>query len=154
MTLYVLSHLLDGAYWSENKFRCWLFSSTAEKLPHHSLLSERWTDEIILMVKLHRKTINWRRSIIAFNEVVVCVIPRRNPASALRLPEWKWINVCVCVCRFYRSDGESPAESSSEPLFSVNNSGTSRTRGSDRPGWEPSVTPGIFFFFVILIFRS
>uniref|UniRef100_A0A3Q3EH82 Autophagy/beclin-1 regulator 1b n=1 Tax=Labrus bergylta TaxID=56723 RepID=A0A3Q3EH82_9LABR len=27
-----------------------------------------------------------------------------------------------------------PAESSSEPLFSVNNSGTSRTRGSDRPG--------------------
>uniref|UniRef100_A0A3B4T5V0 Autophagy/beclin-1 regulator 1b n=1 Tax=Seriola dumerili TaxID=41447 RepID=A0A3B4T5V0_SERDU len=27
-----------------------------------------------------------------------------------------------------------PAESNSEPLFSVNNSGTSRTRGSDRPG--------------------
>lgn len=40
------------------------------------------------------------------------------------------------ICRpvFYRSDGESPGESSSEPLFSVNNSGTSRTRGSDRPG--------------------
>uniref|UniRef100_A0A8C4H4T6 Autophagy/beclin-1 regulator 1b n=1 Tax=Dicentrarchus labrax TaxID=13489 RepID=A0A8C4H4T6_DICLA len=42
----------------------------------------------------------------------------------------------LVICRpvFYRSDGESPAESSSEPLFSVNNSGTSRTRGSDRPG--------------------
>ncbi|XP_072242872.1 activating molecule in BECN1-regulated autophagy protein 1B isoform X2 [Leuresthes tenuis] len=42
----------------------------------------------------------------------------------------------LVICRpvFYRSDGESPAEQSSEPLFSVNNSGTSRTRGSDRPG--------------------
>uniref|UniRef100_A0A3B4XFJ3 Autophagy/beclin-1 regulator 1b n=1 Tax=Seriola lalandi dorsalis TaxID=1841481 RepID=A0A3B4XFJ3_SERLL len=42
----------------------------------------------------------------------------------------------LVICRpvFYRSDGESPAESNSEPLFSVNNSGTSRTRGSDRPG--------------------
>ncbi|XP_068452616.1 activating molecule in BECN1-regulated autophagy protein 1B [Clinocottus analis] len=42
----------------------------------------------------------------------------------------------LVICRpvFYRSDGESPAESSSEPLFSVNNTGTSRTRGSDRPG--------------------
>ncbi|XP_030282327.1 activating molecule in BECN1-regulated autophagy protein 1B isoform X2 [Sparus aurata] len=42
----------------------------------------------------------------------------------------------LVICRpvFYRSDGESPAESSSEPLFSVNNSGTSRTRGTDRPG--------------------
>uniref|UniRef100_UPI0037E91CD4 activating molecule in BECN1-regulated autophagy protein 1B isoform X2 n=1 Tax=Semicossyphus pulcher TaxID=241346 RepID=UPI0037E91CD4 len=42
----------------------------------------------------------------------------------------------LVICRpvFYRSDGESPAESSSEPLFSVNNSGTSRTRGADRPG--------------------
>ncbi|XP_070828807.1 activating molecule in BECN1-regulated autophagy protein 1B isoform X3 [Chaetodon trifascialis] len=42
----------------------------------------------------------------------------------------------LVICRpvFYRSDGESPAESSSEPLFSVNNGGTSRTRGSDRPG--------------------
>ncbi|KAK5866738.1 hypothetical protein PBY51_011290 [Eleginops maclovinus] len=42
----------------------------------------------------------------------------------------------LVICRpvFYRSDGESPAESSSEPLFSVNNSGTSRTRGSERPG--------------------
>ncbi|CAJ1055803.1 activating molecule in BECN1-regulated autophagy protein 1b [Xyrichtys novacula] len=42
----------------------------------------------------------------------------------------------LVICRpvFYRSDGESPPESSSEPLFSVNNSGTSRTRGSDRPG--------------------
>ncbi|XP_013878459.1 activating molecule in BECN1-regulated autophagy protein 1B [Austrofundulus limnaeus] len=42
----------------------------------------------------------------------------------------------LVICRpvFYRSDGESPAEPSSEPLFSVNNSGTSRTRGSDRPG--------------------
>ncbi|XP_008296353.1 activating molecule in BECN1-regulated autophagy protein 1B [Stegastes partitus] len=42
----------------------------------------------------------------------------------------------LVICRpvFYRSDGESPGESSSEPLFSVNNSGTSRTRGSDRPG--------------------
>ncbi|CAK6979148.1 activating molecule in BECN1-regulated autophagy protein 1B isoform X1 [Scomber scombrus] len=43
----------------------------------------------------------------------------------------------LVICRpvFYRSDGESPAESSSsEPLFSVNNSGTSRTRGSDRAG--------------------
>ncbi|KAM3608665.1 uncharacterized protein V6R79_002609 [Siganus canaliculatus] len=42
----------------------------------------------------------------------------------------------LVICRpvFYRSDGESPAESTSEPLFSVNNSGTSRTRGSDRPG--------------------
>ncbi|KAE8295925.1 Activating molecule in BECN1-regulated autophagy protein 1 [Larimichthys crocea] len=42
----------------------------------------------------------------------------------------------LVICRpvFYRSDGESPAESSSEPLFSVNNSGTSRTRSSDRPG--------------------
>ncbi|XP_029379750.1 activating molecule in BECN1-regulated autophagy protein 1B [Echeneis naucrates] len=42
----------------------------------------------------------------------------------------------LVICRpvFYRSDGESPSESSSEPLFSVNNSGTSRTRGPDRPG--------------------
>nr|XP_020471396.1 LOW QUALITY PROTEIN: activating molecule in BECN1-regulated autophagy protein 1 [Monopterus albus] len=42
----------------------------------------------------------------------------------------------LVICRpvFYRSDGESPGESSSEPLFSVNNSGTSRTRASDRPG--------------------
>ncbi|KAM7415410.1 hypothetical protein PAMA_019979 [Pampus argenteus] len=42
----------------------------------------------------------------------------------------------LVICRpvFYRSDGESPAESTNEPLFSVNNSGTSRTRGSDRPG--------------------
>nr|XP_019966345.1 PREDICTED: activating molecule in BECN1-regulated autophagy protein 1-like [Paralichthys olivaceus] len=42
----------------------------------------------------------------------------------------------LVICRpvFYRSDGEGPGESSSEPLFSVNNSGTSRTRGSDRPG--------------------
>uniref|UniRef100_H2U8R9 Autophagy/beclin-1 regulator 1b n=1 Tax=Takifugu rubripes TaxID=31033 RepID=H2U8R9_TAKRU len=42
----------------------------------------------------------------------------------------------LVICRpvFYRSDGESPAESSGEPLFSVNNSGTSRTRGSDRSG--------------------
>lgn len=42
----------------------------------------------------------------------------------------------LVICRpvFYRSDGESPAESSSEPLFNVNNSGTSRTRGTDRPG--------------------
>ncbi|KAM3869909.1 activating molecule in BECN1-regulated autophagy protein 1B [Diretmus argenteus] len=42
----------------------------------------------------------------------------------------------LVICRpvFYRSDGESPGELSSEPLFSVNNSGTSRTRGSDRPG--------------------
>ncbi|KAG8012985.1 Activating molecule in BECN1-regulated autophagy protein 1 [Nibea albiflora] len=42
----------------------------------------------------------------------------------------------LVICRpvFYRSDGESPAESSSEPLFSVNNSGTNRTRSSDRPG--------------------
>uniref|UniRef100_A0A3P8RSJ5 Autophagy/beclin-1 regulator 1b n=1 Tax=Amphiprion percula TaxID=161767 RepID=A0A3P8RSJ5_AMPPE len=34
----------------------------------------------------------------------------------------------LVICR------PSPGESSSEPLFSVNNSGTSRTRGSDRPG--------------------
>ncbi|KAG7523058.1 activating molecule in BECN1-regulated autophagy protein 1 [Solea senegalensis] len=42
----------------------------------------------------------------------------------------------LVICRpvFYRSDGESPAESNIEPLFSVNNSGTSRTRGADRPG--------------------
>ncbi|XP_034443008.1 activating molecule in BECN1-regulated autophagy protein 1b isoform X2 [Hippoglossus hippoglossus] len=42
----------------------------------------------------------------------------------------------LVICRpvFYRSDGEGPGDSSSEPLFSVNNSGTSRTRGSDRPG--------------------
>uniref|UniRef100_A0A8D3BBB6 Autophagy/beclin-1 regulator 1b n=1 Tax=Scophthalmus maximus TaxID=52904 RepID=A0A8D3BBB6_SCOMX len=42
----------------------------------------------------------------------------------------------LVICRpvFYRSDGESSGESSSEPLFSVNNSGTSRSRGSDRPG--------------------
>lgn len=106
-------------------------------LPLHLLLSERWTDEIILMVKLHRKTTNWRRSIRAFNEVVVCEIPRRNPTSAFWLPGSELTS--VCVSRFYRSDGESPAESSSEPLFSVNNSGTSRTRGSDRPGWESSV---------------
>ncbi|XP_040017994.1 activating molecule in BECN1-regulated autophagy protein 1B isoform X2 [Gasterosteus aculeatus] len=41
----------------------------------------------------------------------------------------------LVICRpvFYRSDGESPAESSSEPLFSVNNGGT-RNRGSERPG--------------------
>ncbi|XP_037307328.1 activating molecule in BECN1-regulated autophagy protein 1B [Pungitius pungitius] len=41
----------------------------------------------------------------------------------------------LVICRpvFYRSDGESPAESSSEPLFSVNNGGT-RPRGSERPG--------------------
>ncbi|KAM6972948.1 activating molecule in BECN1-regulated autophagy protein 1B [Aplochiton taeniatus] len=43
----------------------------------------------------------------------------------------------LVICRpvFYRSDGESPAEPSTEPIFSVNNSsGTSRTRGTDRPG--------------------
>uniref|UniRef100_A0A7N6BMR4 Autophagy/beclin-1 regulator 1b n=1 Tax=Anabas testudineus TaxID=64144 RepID=A0A7N6BMR4_ANATE len=42
----------------------------------------------------------------------------------------------LVICRpvFYRSDGETPGESSSEPLFSVNNSGTSRTRSSDRSG--------------------
>ncbi|XP_054632411.1 activating molecule in BECN1-regulated autophagy protein 1B isoform X2 [Dunckerocampus dactyliophorus] len=42
----------------------------------------------------------------------------------------------LVICRpvFYRSDGESPAESSTEPLFSVNNGGSSRTRGSERPG--------------------
>ncbi|CAL9696639.1 unnamed protein product [Knipowitschia caucasica] len=42
----------------------------------------------------------------------------------------------LVICRpvFYRSDGESPAESSSEPLFSMNNSGSSRSRGSERPG--------------------
>uniref|UniRef100_A0A7N8Y851 Autophagy/beclin-1 regulator 1b n=1 Tax=Mastacembelus armatus TaxID=205130 RepID=A0A7N8Y851_9TELE len=46
----------------------------------------------------------------------------------------------LVICRpvFYRSDGESPGESSSEPLFSVNNSGTSRTRVSDRPGTNRS----------------
>ncbi|KAK1875753.1 Activating molecule in BECN1-regulated autophagy protein 1 [Dissostichus eleginoides] len=38
----------------------------------------------------------------------------------------------LVICR--PVDGESPAESSSEPLFSVNNSGTSRTRGTERPG--------------------
>ncbi|CAG5958424.1 unnamed protein product, partial [Menidia menidia] len=49
----------------------------------------------------------------------------------------------LVLCRpvFYRSDGDGPAEPSSEPLFSVNNSGTSRTRGSERPGNPaPSVT--------------
>ncbi|XP_061780952.2 activating molecule in BECN1-regulated autophagy protein 1B isoform X1 [Nerophis lumbriciformis] len=43
----------------------------------------------------------------------------------------------LVICRpvFYRTDGESPAESSTEPLFSVNNGGgSSRTRGSERPG--------------------
>lgn len=42
----------------------------------------------------------------------------------------------LVICRpvFYRSDGDSPSESSSEPLFSVNNGGSSRTRGSERPG--------------------
>lgn len=42
----------------------------------------------------------------------------------------------LVICRpvFYRSDGESPSEASGEPLFSVNNGGTSRTRGSDRSG--------------------
>ncbi|XP_019729454.1 activating molecule in BECN1-regulated autophagy protein 1B [Hippocampus comes] len=42
----------------------------------------------------------------------------------------------LVICRpvFYRSDGESVAESGAEPLFSVNNGGSSRTRGSDRPG--------------------
>lgn len=93
----------------------------------------RWTDEIILIVPLDRKNIDWRRSITAFNEVVVCVIPRRDLTSAFKLPEQKWINA-YAVSRFYRSDGESPAESSGEPLFSINNSGTSRTRGSDRSG--------------------
>uniref|UniRef100_A0A3B4EXI3 Autophagy and beclin 1 regulator 1 n=1 Tax=Pundamilia nyererei TaxID=303518 RepID=A0A3B4EXI3_9CICH len=56
----------------------------------------------------------------------------------------------LVICRpvFYRSDGESPSESSSEPLFSVNNSGTSRSRGSDRPGpnrsgWTPGRDMGL-----------
>uniref|UniRef100_A0A669CFW2 Autophagy/beclin-1 regulator 1b n=1 Tax=Oreochromis niloticus TaxID=8128 RepID=A0A669CFW2_ORENI len=51
----------------------------------------------------------------------------------------------LVICRpvFYRSDGESPSESSSEPLFSVNNSGTSRSRGSDRPGWRPDRDMGL-----------
>uniref|UniRef100_A0A8C8DWL2 Autophagy/beclin-1 regulator 1b n=1 Tax=Oryzias sinensis TaxID=183150 RepID=A0A8C8DWL2_9TELE len=42
----------------------------------------------------------------------------------------------LVICRpvFYRSEGENPSEANSEPLFSVNNSGTSRTRGSDRTG--------------------
>ncbi|XP_035653843.1 activating molecule in BECN1-regulated autophagy protein 1B-like isoform X3 [Oncorhynchus keta] len=44
----------------------------------------------------------------------------------------------LVICRpvLYRSDGESPAEANTEPIFTVNNSGggTSRTRGTDRPG--------------------
>nr|XP_046212561.1 activating molecule in BECN1-regulated autophagy protein 1B [Oncorhynchus gorbuscha] len=43
----------------------------------------------------------------------------------------------LVICRpvFYRSDGESPAEASAEPIFTVNSSGgTSRTRSTDRPG--------------------
>ncbi|CAL8360553.1 unnamed protein product, partial [Lota lota] len=42
----------------------------------------------------------------------------------------------LVICRpvFYRSDGESPGELSSEPLFSVNNGGSARPRGADRPG--------------------
>ncbi|KAL0967913.1 hypothetical protein UPYG_G00259580 [Umbra pygmaea] len=43
----------------------------------------------------------------------------------------------LVICRpvYYRSDGESPAEASSEPIFTVNNGGgTSRTRGTERPG--------------------
>ncbi|XP_077367731.1 activating molecule in BECN1-regulated autophagy protein 1B-like isoform X2 [Festucalex cinctus] len=44
----------------------------------------------------------------------------------------------LVICRpvFYRSDGESPAESGAEPLFAVNNGGGGggRTRGSDRAG--------------------
>uniref|UniRef100_A0A674BBW8 Autophagy/beclin-1 regulator 1b n=1 Tax=Salmo trutta TaxID=8032 RepID=A0A674BBW8_SALTR len=43
----------------------------------------------------------------------------------------------LVICRpvFYRSDGESPAEASTEPIFTVNSgSGTSRTRSTDRPG--------------------
>uniref|UniRef100_A0A3P8X2L9 Autophagy/beclin-1 regulator 1b n=1 Tax=Cynoglossus semilaevis TaxID=244447 RepID=A0A3P8X2L9_CYNSE len=42
----------------------------------------------------------------------------------------------LVICRpvFYRSDGENPGESNLEPLFSVNNSGTSRSRGSERSG--------------------
>ncbi|XP_077425210.1 activating molecule in BECN1-regulated autophagy protein 1B [Vanacampus margaritifer] len=41
----------------------------------------------------------------------------------------------LVICRpvFYRSDGESPAESGAEPLFAVNNGG-GRMRGSDRAG--------------------
>ncbi|CAL8375262.1 unnamed protein product [Arctogadus glacialis] len=42
----------------------------------------------------------------------------------------------LVICRpvFYRSDGESPGEMSSEPLFSVNNGGSGRPRSADRPG--------------------
>ncbi|CDQ97347.1 unnamed protein product [Oncorhynchus mykiss] len=43
----------------------------------------------------------------------------------------------LVICRpvLYRSDGESPAEASTEPIFTVNSGGgTSRTRGTDRPG--------------------
>uniref|UniRef100_A0A3P8QTV8 Autophagy/beclin-1 regulator 1b n=1 Tax=Astatotilapia calliptera TaxID=8154 RepID=A0A3P8QTV8_ASTCA len=48
----------------------------------------------------------------------------------------------LVICR------PSPSESSSEPLFSVNNSGTSRSRGSDRPGpnrsgWTPGRDMGL-----------
>ncbi|XP_057693463.1 activating molecule in BECN1-regulated autophagy protein 1B [Corythoichthys intestinalis] len=41
----------------------------------------------------------------------------------------------LVICRpvFYRGDGENPAESGAEPLFSVNNGG-GRARASDRPG--------------------
>ncbi|KAJ3596079.1 hypothetical protein NHX12_002488 [Muraenolepis orangiensis] len=42
----------------------------------------------------------------------------------------------LVICRpvFYRSDGDGPGDMSSEPLFSVNNGGSGRTRTSDRPG--------------------
>uniref|UniRef100_A0A4W5QXX7 Uncharacterized protein n=1 Tax=Hucho hucho TaxID=62062 RepID=A0A4W5QXX7_9TELE len=43
----------------------------------------------------------------------------------------------LVICRpvFYRSDGESPADASAEPIFTVNSGGgTSRTRSTDRPG--------------------
>ncbi|XP_046889543.1 activating molecule in BECN1-regulated autophagy protein 1B isoform X1 [Hypomesus transpacificus] len=58
----------------------------------------------------------------------------------------------LVICRpvFYRTDGESPAEPSTEPIFSVNNSGgTSRTRGTERPGppsrpgWRPDRDMGL-----------
>lgn len=57
---------------------------------------------IILMFALNRKTVNWRRSISDCNDVLVVWTPPGNPPAASRLPEWKWINVCVfmCVCVF------------------------------------------------------
>ena len=58
------------------------------------------------------------------------------------------------VLSFYRSDGESPGEMSSEPLFSVNNGGSGRPRSADRPGYVSLSLGGVLWVVVVVVVCS